>query len=206
MNGQSFARAAAFALVAAGLFAATVPSHAFRMAGAPGPGCVVPFRHLADSTVPVRWFHNMALQGAGKGPALAAAMTAWTNVPAANHTLIYSGATGLGFATDGQNTISWGTAGCTGSCLAITAQTIAGALIITETDILFNNAQTWTVNGANFDTQTVATHELGHSLGIAHTNVAGPPQPTMTAAYFGPNGRTLEADDVMALQCAEAMF
>lgn len=206
MNRQIFARAAASALLAAGLFTATVPSHAFRMAGAPGPGCVVPFQHLANNAVPVNWFHNTALQGAGKGSALTAAMSSWTNVPAANHTLIYSGVTLLGFATDGQNTISWGTAGCTGSCLAITAQSIVGALVIAESDILFNNAQTWTVNGANFDTQTVATHELGHSLGIAHTNLVGAPQATMSAAYFGPNGRTLEADDRMALQCAEAMY
>lgn len=220
MNRKHFSRTAASALVAAGLLFAAVPSHAFRMIqngaiGRVSAGAAVPcnaaggFTHWANSAVPINWFHNQVNQGAGKAAALTAAMNSWTAVAAANHTLVYAGVTGAGFVTDGQNTLVWGAGGgCAGGCLAITALVLAAGQVITESDVLFNNAHPWTTNGANFDTQAVAAHELGHALGIHHTElfIAAPNQPTMNATYFGANGRTLQPDDIAALQCAEARY
>jgi Matrixin len=108
-----------------------------------------------------------------------------------------------GFATDNRNTLVWASGnGCTGSCLALTALVRQANLIIVEADITFNANQTWTTSGANFDTQAVATHELGHTLGIAHTNVTTLPRPTMFASYFGVDERSLEVDDRAAVQCS----
>lgn len=208
-------RSAAFVL-AAGLLAAAAPSHAFRMiqnttvgrvsaGGAVACNAAGGFAHWNIRNI--SWFHNTANQGAGKAAALTSAMSSWTAVTSADHVLTYSGTTTAGFVTDGRNTALWASGnGCTGSCLAITALVLQAGQVIVETDISFNNNVTWTTNGANFDTQSVAAHELGHALGIHHTNLTGAPTPTMNASYFGTGGRTLEADDRSALQCAESRF
>lgn len=70
----------------------------------------------------------------------------------------------------------------------------------------FNNNVTWTTTGSNYDTESVAAHELGHALGIHHTNLSSSPSPTRAAIYFGSGGRSLETDDRSALQCAESRY
>lgn len=163
------------------------------------------FTHWTTANIP--WYHNTSGQGSGKQTAIQNALAAWTNVPSANHALSYAGTSTKGFVTDGQNTMLWARGnGCTGSCLAITALVLASGQVITETDISFNSRYTWNTNGSNYDTQAVATHEVGHALGIHHTEITGTPRPTMYAAYFGTDGRTLEADDNSALQCAESRY
>jgi hypothetical protein len=207
---------AARAAVVALALGAAAPSEASRLiqnfgvgrftAGTPVP-CNDPggFAHWTTPHTP--WRHNTAGQGAGKAAALQAAMAAWTNVDGASHVLSYAGTTSAGFRTDSINAISWGTGqGCAGFCLALTALVLAPGQRIVESDVTFNAAFTWTTNGADFDTQAVATHELGHTLGIHHTEVTGAPpasRPTMAGAYFGVDERTLENDDRQALQCAQ---
>lgn len=210
-------RSAAFTLALAGLLATAAPSHAYRMLQPLSTGRVTA-GYLVDCNDPggfahwnirnINWYHNTAGQGSGKATALTNAMTTWTNVPSANHVLNYAGTTSAGFVTDNQNTIDWATGnGCTGGCLAVTALVISNtSWVIVETDISFNSAQTFTTNGANYDTESVAAHELGHSLGIHHTNLTSTPQPTMLSTYFGSGARTLEADDQAALQCSESRY
>ena len=155
----------------------------------------------------ISWFHNTANQGSGKAAALQAAMASWTNVTSADHVLTYAGTTTAGFSTDGRNTLLWASGnGCTGSCLALTALVLQSGQVIVETDITFNNSVTWATSGGDFDTQAVAAHELGHTLGIHHTNLTSTPRPTMYATYFGTGGRSLESDDQQALQCAESRY
>jgi hypothetical protein len=152
----------------------------------------------------ISWTHNTANQGAGKDQALKNAMASWTNVPNASHQLNYDGTTGAGFATDGVNAISWGTTSCSG-CLALTALVLQSGQRIIESDIIFINSFTWTTNGSQYDTESVAAHELGHSLGLHHPNTVSGPE-TMSTPYFGSGMRSLHADDMAGLQCSENRY
>ena len=207
---------AVFALAAAGLLASAAPSRAYRMiqnnsTGRVTTGSLVTcndaggFTHW--NTRNIIWYLNTANQGSGKATSVSNAMASWTNVASANHVLDYIGVTTNGWATDNYNTLLWASGnGCTGGCLALTALVLQTGQVIIESDITFNNDVTWTTNGANYDTEAVAAHELGHSLGIHHTEINTTPYPTMRTPYFGIDGRTLESDDASALQCSENTY
>ncbi len=209
-------RIAAFAAATLGVLATAAPSHAFRMiqntaTGRVTAGALVTcdaaggFTHWNGATT--SWLHNTANQGSDKASALQAAMNSWTNVTSANHVVSYGGTTTAGWATDGNNTLLWATGnGCTGNCLALTALVLEAGQVIVESDVTFNNDFTWATSGGDYDTQAVAAHELGHALGIHHTEIATTPRPTMFASYIGTEGRTLHADDVAALRCSQCEF
>ena len=195
MRRSSMSHLSACTLVA-GLLVAAAPGHAYRMiqqfnAGRQTSGATVECGHASGfahwNISNISWFHNQAGQGSGKTTALQNAMFSWTNVADASHVLTYAGTTGAGFATDGLNTLVWGTdAGCVFPCLALTALVLQQpGQVIVESDVLFNSTQPWTTNGSNFDTESVAAHELGHSLGIHHTEDLLSPTPTMKTPYFG---------------------
>lgn len=205
------ALAAGALLVSAG----TLPAFGYRMiqnttVGTVTSGYAVPcwdsggFAHWGSSSI--SWYLNTAGQGSGMATALQNALASWTNVPNADHSLSYAGTTSAGWSTDGQNTVLWASGnGCTGSCLALTALTLQSGQIIVEADITFNSAYTWQTNGSNYDTEGVAAHELGHSLGIHHTELTNSAA-TMNYYYQGVYGRSLYADDIAALQCAHDVY
>lgn len=66
-------------------------------------------------------------------------------------------------------------------------------------DIHFDEAESWTMNlpppANTFDLVTVAAHEIGHSLGLAHSTVPGA---LMEAIYAGPH-RFLHSDDIAGI-------
>lgn len=68
-------------------------------------------------------------------------------------------------------------------------------------DAHFDDAETWTdltrANGAQpIDLVTVAAHELGHSLGLGHSNVSG----ALMYAFYGGSHRFLHQDDIDGIQ------
>lgn len=193
-----------------------LPSEAFRMTqrfsgGRVTSGDYVPcddpggFTHWGLGNHAIGWRLNSDHQGAGKEEALHSAMVSWSYIPATNYLLYFAGYTTAGFATDGINTIRFGVGdGCSGDCLALTALVLQGGQVIIESDITFNNSQTWRTSGADIDTEAVAAHEFGHSLGIGHSEASG--VPTMKSGYAGLAKRSLENDDRQALQCSELRY
>lgn len=204
----------AFAIAGTVILSA-VECHAFRMIQNTNPGRTSSgflvqcddaggFVHWTTSSIAFR--HNTANQGgeAGVAAALQNALAAWTGVSPASYNVSYAGTTSANFVTDGTNALLWANGnGCSGSCLAITALVLAAGQVITETDVSFNNAVNWNTNGSDYDTEAIAVHEIGHCMGIHHTNINKPKnRPSMYAYYFGTAGRTVENDDRDALNCA----
>jgi Matrixin len=63
-------------------------------------------------------------------------------------------------------------------------------------DIFFNTAQSWQTNGTAYDLLTVAIHEFGHALGMAHSQIV---TACMYANYHGVD-ESLTSDDVAGIQ------
>lgn len=65
-------------------------------------------------------------------------------------------------------------------------------------DAHFDDAETWSVNlpATGTDLYTVAAHEFGHALGLAHSTVSG----ALMYPYYGGPHRALEADDIAGIQ------
>jgi hypothetical protein len=203
------------------LLTAAVPSHGYRLLQIFSTGrtnnqtpinavtCADPNGFTHWSVTNTNWYHNVANKGSGKDAPLYNAMNVWTFVSGASHSLTYKGRTSAVFVTDGFNVVSWGTGqGCStaNGCLALTALVLNSGQVIIEADVTFNNDYTWTTNGTNYDTWSVAAHEFGHTLGIAHTDLTWSPLPTMYWQYFGSDARSLESDDKSALQCSQNTY
>ncbi len=76
------------------------------------------------------------------------------------------------FTADGVNVIGWDKTGISAPTTGITTVAWDGNNNITDSEIRFNAAYSTTYSPAvNFD--TTATHEIGHFLGLQHSDVAG---------------------------------
>jgi hypothetical protein len=98
---------------------------------------------------------------------------------------------------------------CKGSCLAATftgfySQRADGTYRINDADIVTNTRYAWTSAGeadgcaSEFYIEGVMVHEVGHLLGLGHSNVSGATMyPSVAACNNGP--ATLENDDKAAI-------
>jgi len=108
---------------------------------------------------------------------------------------------------DRENSIAWisgawpAELGAVDVTIGITPTTWTVGGYFNESDIMFNNVGfTWSLDGRSgtVDTQSIATHEEGHFLGLDHPPV---PAAVMYASYSGGIKRALNADDISGV-CA----
>jgi hypothetical protein len=149
---------------------------------------------------PVRWFSTTAsapgVTAAQFQQAITAAFATWEGVPAASISFQSGGVTGASPSDDGDalSVLDFEFHPELDRTLAATGFTIdliSG--VIVESDVFFNTAFEWSTSGAAtaFDLQSVATHEIGHFIGLGHSALGE------TEMVAGGSRRVLAASSVM---------
>jgi len=132
--------------------------------------------------------------------AIERAFDTWQNIPTSTIAFTYQGTTTIvNGGSDGTNVISFRDQDYpfSSGVIAITLSTTSSGHF-TDADILFNPALSFSTTGAKdtFDIQAIATHEIGHFLGLDHTAiVSATMNPTGSTEFFYP--RFLKSDDII---------
>jgi hypothetical protein len=188
----------------------------WRMSAYPGG---VPYCPVTNATDAVTTAQKTAFGGALDG-----AMLAWTDVgaPAAGIPGIPCSAyrsqkttcTGSPSATDQQNWLYWeadwsSVPGVGPSTIGVTPWWSSGGEILTA-KVLFNDRDfTWSTDGSATDVGSIAVHELGHFVGLAHYDETDPakatacgnasPPSVMCSFYTDGVMRIPTTDDILAV-------
>lgn len=139
----------------------------------------------------------------GEGAAVQTATATW-NAAGAYFSFAYTGTTSATTAAyDGVNEIFWQNLGNV-STIAQTSIWYTGSTIL-EFDMEFNDYYTFstatTPPSDQYDVQTIALHEFGHSLGLADLYGTGDSAKVMYGyGSPGTTKRTLNADDIAGIQ------
>lgn len=115
--------------------------------------------------IPVQFYINLNGAPPGAFQAIQNAMNTWNTAVGKQIflPLLVNNSSTCGY--DGRDSISWG---CAQNALAITSIYPANGKEV-DTDITFNSTLLWGINPTTphtFDVQDIATHELGHAVGL----------------------------------------
>ena len=163
-----------------------------------------------DGAIPVPYAVNQTLSGdvsdAAALEAIQMGFNAWNVLPCSYMEWRDGGRTSNTSwgRDDGENAVTWRESGWgdSGGALAITMNNWGGGNRLSDTDIKFNGVNhSWAHfaadpgNDGRTDIASVATHEIGHALGLDHTGVRGSTMwPSVTSGDI--DSRTLGPDDI----------
>lgn len=157
-----------------------------------------------DADIPVPYYINTdnipgSVTQADYLAAVHMGFSAWEAVPTSYIAFSHEGTgTAYTWGKDGHNTTGFTDLGA-GGAVGLASIWSSGSDIV-EVDIRLNTYQNWATNGAANadDVQGVLTHEIGHLLGMAHSDV---PEATMWPyTWYGDTSRrTLEQDDILGV-------
>ncbi len=207
-------------LVAALAVGAGTPAEAYLKLGARAGGRTVTLRW---GSLPIRYFVTNRSGGGVSAPqlqeAIARGFASWQEVETAAVSSEFVGFTAANpVAGDGQTTLGFVDRPDLDRVLGATTfflDQVSGELI--ESDIFFNSAFDWSVaaggEATRFDVESIAVHEIGHLLGLAHSalgeteispggrRVLGAETVMFPVAFSAGTtvGRSLRADDVAGI-------
>jgi hypothetical protein len=210
----------AAALVATLIAGAGTPAEAYLKLGARSGGRTVTLRW---GSFPIRYFVTDRSGGGISAPQLRDAITrgfaSWEAVETAAVSSEFVGFTGAPpISGDGQTTLGFANRPDLERVLGATTfflDDVNGEVI--ESDIFFNATFDWSVaaggDGTRFDVESIAVHEIGHLLGLAHSalgeteirpggrRVLGAETVMFPVAFSAGTtvGRSLRADDIAGI-------
>jgi hypothetical protein len=152
------------------------------------------------SSKQINWYYNPANQPANLGTdqvvnGLKVAAARWSGM--CNISFNYQGLTavqpvlnGTSSQVDGVNVVGWGYLQGSQAMYSALTQTWWSASSLIDADVVMNLSQSWSAT----DVEAIMTHEWGHALGLAHSDVAESvmfSNPYHSITYM----RTLRGDD-----------
>jgi len=117
------------------------------------------------------------------------AVSSWSQIFSAGLRLSYAGSTSVtSHGYNGLNTVCWKNEGATGTLATAYWWYWISNNIIFEADMVFNDYYPWSTSGSDYDIETVALHEFGHLVGLAHSSTG------IMYPYYSGIQRSIDSD------------